>query len=233
MNNRMPDFIPCLVAIDLDGTMVDTAPDLHASINEMLRLVGREQQSLETIESWMGNGIERLVHRALTGEFNNDSDPSLFNEAFPYFIQAYKQFNGTLSRLYPGVSDALASLAQTDRPLVCITNKAAAFTEPLMHSLAIHSYFNLVIAGDTLAQKKPHPAQLLHASQHFAIDSAECALIGDSISDIRAARAAKFRVVCMSYGYNHGVSLDTLTGEEQPDLVLDCLLDLPFTWFTH
>jgi phosphoglycolate phosphatase len=103
-----------------------------------------------------------------------------------------------------------------------VTNKAAQFTLPLLQDLGVRDDFAIVVSGDTLPVKKPDPAPLLHAAQHFGVTPAESLMVGDSVSDVKAARAAGFQIVCMSYGYNHGVDIRTA----HPDAVIDSLVEL-------
>ena len=106
--------------------------------------------------------------------------------------------------------------------LGCVTNKAAQFTEPLLRDLGVRDYFGLVVAGDTLPKKKPDPLPLLHAAEHFGVSPADSLMIGDSVSDVKAARAAGFSIVCMSYGYNHGQDIR----DANPDAVIDSMVEI-------
>lgn len=142
------------------------------------------------------------------------------------FTSAYQQINGTLSALYPGVIDGLEYLRTLNIPMVVITNKASRFSTPLLKALDIASYFEHHIAGDDLPQKKPHPAPLLHAAKLCAATPARCLLIGDSISDIKAARSAAFTMICVSYGYNHGQNVRELSAMLKPDSIIDSFTEL-------
>lgn len=106
--------------------------------------------------------------------------------------------------------------------LGCVTNKAARFTEPLLKDLGVYDDFSIIISGDTLTKKKPDPAPLLHAAKYFGCEPANAMMVGDSVSDVAAARAAGFQIVCMSYGYNHGVDIR----EAAPDAVIDTLTEI-------
>ena len=211
--------LPDAVAIDLDGTLLDTVPDLAAAADAMLAELGRPPAGPEATRRYVGNGIDRLVHRLLTGDMRTDAAVTLFDTALAAFKRHYAASNGVYSRVYPGVLDGLAVLAALGLPLACVTNKAAAFSEPLLASSGLARWFSLVVSGDTLEQKKPHPAQLLHVASHFGCVPARLLLIGDSVSDVTAARAAGCPVLCVSYGYNHGRPI----GDESPDAVLDSL----------
>lgn len=216
-----------LIAIDLDGTLVDTVGDLHAAVVRMQDAMGREHASIEAVRDWVGNGIERLVHRALTGSMQEDAAPALFEEAMPRFMAAYDETNGTASPLYPGVVPGLEWLVTLDVPLVCVTNKAGRFSRPLLDALGLTARFTDHIAGDDVPAKKPDPAALLEAARRAGAEPSRCLLIGDSVSDIRAARAAGFAVVAVSYGYNHGRPIGELDGELRPDAVIDSFAELP------
>lgn len=221
---------PSLITIDLDGTLVDSAGDLHASVNMMLAQLGGQARSIDQVRSWVGNGVERLVHRALTATMDDDASAADFPEALLQFQNAYQRCNGTLSTLYPGVRTTLNLLKDSQCRLVCITNKAAPFTWPLLQALEIDSYFEQVISGDDLPQKKPHPLPLLHAAQSTGVAPEQCLHVGDSVSDIKAAHAAGFQMACVSYGYNHGIDVRSLEGSLKPDAVLDSFDQLPGLW---
>lgn len=221
---------PALITIDLDGTLVDSVGDLHASVNDMQTQLGGALRSEEQVRTWVGNGIDKLVHRAITDTMDEEVSRTDFPEALWRFRQSYQLNNGTRSTVYPGVVETLEHLRNNGHKLICVTNKAAQFTLPLLKNLNIEHLFELTVSGDDLAEKKPHPAQLLHAATTFAIKPENCAHVGDSVSDIKAARAAGFNCVCVSYGYNHGQSVRDLTGDLQPDLVVDRFDELIAHW---
>ena len=215
---------PKLILIDLDGTLVDSVPDLALCVDEMMAGIGRPPHGEAKVRDWVGNGVERLVKRALVGQLEGEPDQAEFERAYPLFLELYARHNGERSRLYPGVREGLDRLAAGDGQLGCVTNKAAQFTEPLLEALGIRDYFSIVISGDTLPRKKPDPLPLLHAAEHFGIDPQDALMLGDSVSDVRAARAAGFGVVCVSYGYNHGRDI----GEAGPDKVIDSFTELNY-----
>ena len=126
------------------------------------------------------------------------------------------------SVLYPGVPAALDCLKSAGYKLGCVTNKAARFTEPLLRDLGVRDAFSIVVSGDTLPRKKPHPQPLLHAAEFFAVAPEDSLMVGDSVSDVKAARAAGFQIVCMSYGYNHGMDIR----DAGPDAVIDSMMEL-------
>lgn len=212
-----------MVMIDLDGTLIDTVPDLAAAANRMLADLGRKPWELEHYRAWIGNGVPRFVKRALTGEMQAEPESALFERGLESFRRRYAEAVSELSRPYPGVVEALDRLSEQGYSLVCITNKAEAFTLPLLKNLDLHKYFGLVLSGDSLPKQKPDPLPLQHACRHFGIDGAHGVLIGDSSNDVQAARAAGMPVICVTYGYNHGHDIR----DSHPDAVVDSLAEVP------
>ena len=192
------------VMIDLDGTLLDTASDLAAAANMMLRELGRAELPLETIQSYIGKGIQKLVKRSLTGSLDDEPDAELFDKAMPIYERDYAKTLCVNTRPYPGVIEGLNVLREAGFRLACVTNKAEAFTLPLLRATGLFDYFDIVLSGDSLPKKKPDPMPLLHACTHFNILPHEMLLIGDSLNDAEAARAAGCYVFCVPYGYNEG-----------------------------
>lgn len=214
---------PRMILIDLDGTLVDSVPDLAFSVDAMMDELGLPRRGEPAVRNWVGNGVERLVQRALANDLDGEPDAALFARALPVFMRIYLENTSQRSRLYPGVRAGLDQLQAAGFRLGCVTNKAAQFTLPLLRDKGILEYFAVVISGDTLPQKKPDPAPLLHAAAELGVNPGDSLMVGDSRSDVKAARAAGFRIVCMSYGYNHGADIRG----ENPDAVLDRLDELP------
>lgn len=212
-----------LVVCDLDGTLVDSVPDLAFCVDEMLSRLLRPTVGEAEVRKWVGNGVERLVSRALIGAMDGEPDRELFQQALPLFLELYAANTSKRSRLFAGVEEGLNLLAARGINLACVTNKAERYTVALMKDLGLYDRFALVLSGDSLSEKKPSPLPLRHAAQHFNLQAQECLMVGDSITDIRAARAADFPVVCLSYGYNHGLDIRTAG----PDAVIDSLAELP------
>ena len=198
------------VTIDLDGTLADSIPDLAAAANGMLRELGHAELPPDLIKSFVGKGIPRLVERALAGSIDGTASPVQMEQALPIFERHYAEVNGRYSALYPGVKEGLLALRAMELPLACVTNKSGRFTVPLLEYLGIAEYFDQVIGGDALPQKKPHPAQLLHACKGFGIAPQDMLMIGDSLNDAQAARAAGCPVFCVPYGYNEGQDVRSL-----------------------
>lgn len=213
---------PKMVLVDLDGTLVDSVPDLAFCVDAMMERLGRPPRGEAAVRNWVGNGVERLVRRALTGQLDGEPPAADYERAYPLFLDLYRANTSSRSALYPGVREGLDFLAGAGYPLGCVTNKHAQFTEPLLRHFGIRDYFALVVSGDSLPEKKPHPLPLLHAASYFGVEPTEALMIGDSISDVRAARAAGFTIVCLSYGYNHGRDIR----EAKPDAVIDSLAEI-------
>jgi phosphoglycolate phosphatase len=214
---------PAMVLIDVDGTLVDSVPDLAYCVDEMMKQLGMPTHGDAKVREWVGNGVERLVRRALIGKLEGEPDDALYEQAFPIFMELYTENTSKRSFLYPGVKQGLEYLKSEGYKMGCVTNKAAQFTEPLLQDLGVYDYFSIVISGDTLEKKKPDPMPLLHAAEFFKVEPEQALMIGDSISDVKAARAAGFRIVCMTYGYNHGVDIR----EANPDAIMDSMAELP------
>lgn len=211
-----------MVLIDVDGTLVDSVPDLTYCVDRMMEQLGLPPRGEAQVRQWVGNGVERLVQRALIGRLEGEPDEALFEKALPVFMELYAENTSKRSCLYPGVRTGLDYLRAAGFSLGCVTNKAARFTEPLLADLGIRDYFSIVVSGDSLPRKKPDPLPLLHAAEHFGLAPDQALMIGDSVSDVKAARAAGFQIVCMSYGYNHGVDIR----DSDPDAVIDSMAEL-------
>lgn len=203
-----PVFAVDALLFDLDGTLLDSIPDLWVAANRMLASLGQPPRTQAEITAFVGKGIPNLVGRTLSDGRN--PDPALLDGALAVFERHYAEVNGTQTVAYPGVVDTLAALAARRVPMACITNKATAFTLPLMAQMGIAPYFGCVVCGDTLPTKKPDPEPLWHACQHLGVRPARALMVGDSANDATAARKAGVPVVLMTYGYSEGAPVDTI-----------------------
>ena len=218
----MKTFQPKLIMIDVDGTLVDSVPDLAYCIDEMMKKLGQQKWGEAKVRHWVGNGIPKLVERALTGELEGRPIKEVFDIAYPIFLDFYADNATQRSYLYDGVREGLDYLKSQGYQLGCVTNKSEQFTHPLLQVLGIFNDFKIIISGDTLVKRKPDPMPLLYCAEHFNLKPEECLMLGDSVSDVKAARAAGFDIICMSYGYNHGNDI----ADENPDLVIDSMTQL-------
>ena len=172
--------------------------------------------------TWVGNGVERLVERALTGGLDVPAEPGLVREASRVFLDLYSRHGRERSRVYPGVHEGLAALRAHRALLACITNKPHGPAVKLLAHFGLLGFFELVIGGDSLPRRKPDPLPLLHACSELGVTVKESLFVGDSTNDVQAARSAGMRVACVSYGYNHGRDIS----EAAPDAVVDSLAAL-------
>ena len=211
-----------LVLFDLDGTLVDSVGDLGWCGQQMRQRLGLPSQSPEMARVWVGNGLERFVKRVLTGDIEAEPPQPLYVSGLEIFRELYAQHASDRCTLYPGVLETLQQLGASHLKLACVTNKPEPFTSQLIESMGLDSFFELVVAGDTTARKKPDPMPLHYAADHFGLDYRQCLMVGDSSNDVRAARAAGFAIVCVPYGYNHGRDIR----DSAPDLVVDNLTEL-------
>ena len=204
---------------DLDGTLVDSLLDLRAGLNQMLREMGRRELTPEEVRPMIGDGSRALVGRALsaTGSPTDAEDPS-----YQRFMQIYQAGLSHLTRLYPGVEEALRTLRDEGARLAICTNKPQAATVALLQQLGIAGYFDVVLCGDVVPFRKPDPRHLLLALEQLRARPNESAMIGDNENDYAAARGAGLPVILMRYGYLR-VPPETLT----PEMWLDRFADLP------
>lgn len=209
--------------IDLDGTLLDTIPDLAAATNLMLEALGHAPLPLDAVRSYVGKGIPRLVERALARDLEGHADAAAMAQALPVFERFYGEVNGSHTTIYPGVREGLEQLRAAGFPLACVTNKSAAFTLPLLERMGLAPFFAQTIAGDTLARKKPDPQQLLHACVQFGVAPAQMLMIGDSVNDVQAARAAGCPVFCVPYGYNEGQAVQSLEVDAIVAALTECI----------
>jgi len=197
------------ILFDLDGTLVDSAPDIAKAANNMLRTLGEEPAAPEQVRTWIGNGLPKLAKRALTKEFDGEPDAALFEKAMPVLMQHYERDVCVDSYMYVGVPETLKALHEQGYILGCVTNKAASCTLPLLNQLGIDHYFTTIVSGDTCSNKKPHPEPILFGMSEMGLEAEHCALVGDSAHDIHAAQAAHIPAIAVNYGYNQGVDLST------------------------
>ncbi|MGH8551261.1 MAG: phosphoglycolate phosphatase [Methylococcales bacterium] len=214
---------PQLIVIDLDGTLVDSAPDLVFAAQQMLEQLGREPVGAEQIRDWVGNGVNMLVKRVLAGKMDPDEKINGFDRAYRIFSDLYAANLSERSRLYPGVLEGLEELRREGFLLACITNKHSRFTGRLLEKVGLSGYFQAVVCGDTYEERKPHPLPLLKTAERFNIEARNAVMVGDSINDIRAARAAGFVSVCVPYGYKGRYTIEEIGA----DHVVESLAELP------
>jgi phosphoglycolate phosphatase len=203
MSRRFPISVKA-VMIDLDGTLLDTIPDLAVAANLMLEALDRPPLDAALIRTFVGKGVPNLVKRTLAGDINGSVDSEALQRALSIYEHCYDSVNGRHTTVYPGVMEGLERLRTQGFPLGCVTNKSTRFTLPLLAQMKLSEYFSEVVAGDTLPRKKPDPDPLLYACDKFGVAPRDMLMIGDSLNDAQAARAAGCPVFCVPYGYNEG-----------------------------
>jgi phosphoglycolate phosphatase len=214
---------PVLIVFDLDGTLVDSAPDLAYCADAMLERMGRAPAGVDRIRGWIGNGVAMLVKRALTFEMWPLGEPEGFAEALPMFMALYAENVCERSRLFPGVLDGIKALKADDYKLACVTNKHSDFTLPLLEKLGVAQLLDYIGCGNQFAKHKPHPEPLLKTAERFGVTPAQCLMVGDSENDVEAARAAGFTIVCVPYGYRRCEKVTDL----HADALIESIADLP------
>lgn len=217
---------PGVALFDLDGTLVDSAPDLAEAVDLTLQQLGRPPAGLDKVRRWVGNGSPVLVRRALADNLEweplRPADEDLFERALAVFYQHYGQINGKHARVYPGVKDCLAHLKASGCRMAVVTNKPEQFIAPLLEKTGLAQFFEVTLGGDSLPEKKPEPAPVLHAMNRLQGTAGTTVMVGDSANDVHAALAAGIPCVAVRYGYNFGAPIDSLGA----DAVVDSLAEL-------
>jgi phosphoglycolate phosphatase len=209
------------VIIDLDGTMLHTAPDFQVAVNRMRADLHLAPLDIETITDFVGKGTENLIRRVLGVDFAPAIVEERFTQALDAYMRHYLEINGDYSTLYPDVQAGLVALTAKGLRLACVTNKPIAFALPLLEKTGLRHYFEVVYGGDSLPRKKPDPYPFLQVCKDFDVQPHQTVAIGDSSNDALAARAAGCRVLAVPYGYNHGQSIH----EVDSDGIVSTLLE--------
>ena len=214
--------LPKLVMFDLDGTLLDSVPDMALAVDEMLQQLGREPAGMERVRNWVGNGALLLVRRALAGGVDCSAvDDSEAEAALPLFMDAYAKANGHTVR-YPSVLECLNALRDAGVALGLVTNKPERFIPALLHEQQLDGFFQWIVGGDTFPKRKPEPDGLLWVMEQAGANAGQSLFVGDSRNDILAARAAGVPCVALTYGYNYGEDISL----HKPALVVDSLQEL-------
>ena len=212
LNNRFPLSVRA-VAIDLDGTLLDTIHDLAEAANRMRKELGLLPLPAERVRTFVGKGMVNLVKRSLTDSLDIDPDAGQLERAMAIYEREYFAVLTRDLRRFPGVEEGLKLLRAAGFKIACVTNKAGKFTGPLLEASGLRPFFDLVVSGDTTPQRKPDPAPLLHVVQKFGVRPEEVLLVGDSVNDFECARAAGCYVFIVPYGYNEGRAASELAAD--------------------
>ncbi|MEH0086181.1 phosphoglycolate phosphatase [Vibrio antiquarius] len=213
-----------LIAFDLDGTLLDSVPDLAVAADQAVQALGYPSVSEEQVRDYVGNGADILIGRALSQSMTISSDLSdeLRAKARELFDEYYKQSGHKLSHLYPTVKEALEELHQAGFTMAIVTNKPSKFVPEILEQHDIAKYFVDVLGGDAFPEKKPNPVALNWLMEKHQVKPAEMLMVGDSKNDILAAKNAGCASFGLTYGYNHGEPISA----SNPDVVANRLAEL-------
>ncbi len=213
-----------MICFDLDGTLIDSVPDLALAVNEMLAELGRETFSEDTIRFWVGNGAQMLVKRALLGKREADEavEEALFAEALEVFLSFYEKRLCTATRPYPYVLETLRELKKKGYRLTIVTNKPVEFVGPILKGLEFEELIEYYLGGNSLERKKPDPLPLQYLCRETGIGIDECVMVGDSKNDIQAANACNMQSIGVTYGYNYGEDISVYG----PSVIVDDFSDI-------
>lgn len=213
-----------VIIFDLDGTLINSAPDLALAVNHMLKTFKHEIFTEDTIDGWVGNGALVLVQRALSGDRMIDKtlDTELVDDALKVFLDFYAQNLCNATVAYENVAETLDALKGKGYRLTIVTNKPFAFVDPILKGLGLEGLFEFILGGDSLEEKKPSPIPLLHVCKTLDIDVKACVMVGDSKNDILAANACAMQSVGVTYGYNYGEDI----GVYNPDIIINNFAEL-------
>jgi phosphoglycolate phosphatase len=213
-----------LLIFDFDGTLIDSVPDLADAANIMLEQLGKPTYPISSVQEWVGNGARKLVERALSGNVEVDSNLTLaeIEAAEELFFTAYDAHDSSKTAAYPDVDSGLKQLKEAGFTLALVTNKPMRFVPNILESLGWTPLFDVVLGGDSLPQKKPDPAPLLHVCETLKFNQDQAFMIGDSINDISAGKNAGIDTIGLSYGYNYGKDIR----DSNPNQTFDTFADL-------
>jgi phosphoglycolate phosphatase len=194
------------VLFDLDGTLLDTAGDIALALSRAFADQGHEAPGEAEVRTMIGRGAPMLVQRALAWRSLTLEAPAqaALLEGFFHHYGRLQEVDECAAQPYPGVREGLARLGTQRLPMAVVTNKQERFARGLVARLGLAPWFPLVVGGDTCERRKPDPQPLQWACTQLGVQAAHTVMVGDSVNDVQAARAAGMRVVCVPYGYNEG-----------------------------
>lgn len=220
----LPQLDVRAVLFDLDGTLIDTLPDLHAAVCAMLAGIGRPAVPPETTRAYIGKGLRVLIRRLLAGSLDapDGEETPQHALALAAFREHYARENGRHARPYPGVVEGLRALKARGLPLGVVTNKPDVFIRPLLESSDLIGFFDVLVGGDTLPRIKPDPMPVVWACGRLGALPQAALFVGDSLNDALAARAAGCPVFLLPYGYNEGKDIRSI----DCDAIIDAVSDI-------
>lgn len=216
---------------DLDGTLLNTASDIARALNRTLGEYGMAALPVSDVSCMIGRGSPILIERAAAarGQVLNDADRAAMLDRFFHHYGALEESDESDAQPYPDVGETLRTMHDAGMPIAVVTNKHWRFANGLLHRLGLMRYVNVVVGGDTCERRKPDPQPLLFACESLGVAPAQALMVGDSINDVKAARAAQIPIVCVPYGYNEGQDPRSLAC----DAMIETLADLPRLLWPH
>ena len=209
-----------LILFDLDGTLIETAPEIADAVNDTLRRFDLPAVRQQQVNDWIGHGTRELLIQALAFTGNTTADTVRHSDSFKLieqtFVKHYQARCGTRSHLYPQVRETLHALRAAGVKLVVVTNKEGRYTQVVLDAHHLAPLFDRVISGDTLPVKKPDPAAIDDCLQRFGVARERALFVGDSSIDVATARNAGIAVWALPYGYNMGQPIESC----HPDRVI-------------
>ena len=200
------------VLFDLDGTLIDTVADIALALKRTFAERGIEPLEVAAVRPLVGRGAAQLIARALEARGRAADEPHV-TALFARFMHHYAELlarEESSAAAYPGALEALRDLGAAGAQLAVVTNKAQRLAQDTLHRTGLQAHLRVVIGGDSCARRKPHPEPLLHACRQLGVAATAALMVGDSVNDVLAARAAGIPVLCVPYGYNEGVDARTL-----------------------
>lgn len=216
------EFPAALVILDLDGTLVDSVPDIAAAVDAVAIACDLEPPGEDRVRHWVGNGSRKLIERMLTACQGRAPSPTELEDACGLFLAAYETRLVQESCLYPGVREWLDGLGEAGVPLACVTNKPEKLARGVLEGLGLDGDCRWLVGGDTLATRKPDAGPVNHVMAQAGVGPAQTLLVGDSETDVATARAAGCSVVVFRYGYNQGFE----GADVQPDAFVESLPEI-------
>ena len=207
---------------DLDGTIVHTAPDIESALNHSLSVYKLATVDETITRQWVGQGAKILIQKALDHQGSPDTDSS---QLLKTFLDYYEHHIADKSAPYPGVEETLNHLKTRGAKLAVVTNKMAHLAHPLLEKLNLTQYFTEIVSGDTLSKAKPNADPALYTCAKLQVQPTEALFVGDSLTDVKCARAACCPIVCVNYGYSQGIKPSNLGADQVINSISELIMD--------